>query len=87
MPFGHAETAMENLQQIRRTNLRGLLFELANDGLRGLDAQATFLMTRAAPLKRMLEHDAITALFARNVEWTMQRREGWLDEDHGIDPF
>jgi hypothetical protein len=35
----------------------------------------------------MLEHDFITAPFARNVEWTMHRRDGWLDEDHGADPF
>ena len=80
-------TAMENLQQHRRTNLRGLLFELASEGLRGLDAQAAFFTTRAGTLKGMLEHDFITAPFARNVEWTMQRRDGWLDEDHRADPF
>jgi len=78
---------MENLQQHRRTNLRRLLFELASDGFRGLDAQAALLTTRAAPLKGMLEHDFITAPFARHVEWTMQRRDGWLDDDHRIDPF
>ena len=80
-------TAMENLQQHRRTNLRGLLFELASEGLRGLNAQAAFFTTRAGTLKGMLEHDFITAPFARNVEWTMQRRDGWLDEDHRADPF
>jgi hypothetical protein len=78
---------MENLQQTRRTNLRGLLLELATGGFRGLDAQAAFLTTRAGTLKGMLEHDAIPAPFARTVDWTMQRREGWLDDDHGIDPF
>jgi len=78
---------MENLQQTRRANLRGLLHELANEGLRGLDAQASYLTTRAAPLKGMLEHDFITGPFARHVEWTMQRRDGWLDEDHRTDPF
>jgi hypothetical protein len=78
---------MENLQQTRRTNLRGLLFELATEGFRGLDAQAAFLTTRAGALKGMLAHDAIPAPFARTVEWTMQRREGWLDDDHRTDPF
>jgi len=80
-------TAMENLQQHRRTNLRGLLLELASEGLRGLDAQAAFFTTRSGTLKGMLEHGFITAPFARNVEWAMQRRDGWLDEDHGADPF
>jgi hypothetical protein len=78
---------MESLQQTRRTNLRGLLFELAAEGFRGLDAQAAFLTTRVVTLKGMLEHDAIPAPFARTVEWTMQRREGWLDDDHRTDPF
>lgn len=78
---------MENLQQTRRLNLRGLLFELAADGFRGLDAQAAFLTIQAASLKGMLEHDVISGPFARNVEWTMQRREGWLDDDHRTDPF
>ena len=78
---------MENLQKTRRANLRGLLSELANEGFHGLDAQAAFLATRAAPLKGMLEHEFINAPFARNVEWTMQRRDGWLDEGHDTDPF
>lgn len=78
---------MENLQQTRRANLHGLLFELATEGLRGLDAQAAFFSTKAGALKGMLEHDFITGPFARSVEWTMQRRHGWLDEEHGADPF
>lgn len=78
---------METLQRTRRTNLRGLMCELATEGFRGPDAQATFLTTRVGALKGMLEHDAIPAPFARTVEWTMQRREGWLDDDHGTDPF
>jgi hypothetical protein len=71
---------MENLQQTRRTNLRGLWLELAKEGFRELDAQAAFLTTHAAPLKGMLEHDCIAGPFARNVEWTMHRRVGCLDE-------
>lgn len=35
----------------------------------------------------MLETDPIPHLFARNVEWTLQRRRGWMDEDHREDPF
>jgi hypothetical protein len=78
---------MESLQQTRRANLHGLLRELSKDGLRGLDAQAAFLTTGAIELKGMLEHDAISGPFARTVEWTMQRRDGWLDDDHDADPF
>jgi hypothetical protein len=77
---------METLQQTRRANLRALLVGLADEGMSGLEAQATFLATRAALLKGMLENDAIPTLFARNVEWTFQRRDGWLDEEHGADP-
>jgi len=78
---------MENLQHTRRINLHGLLYELANEGIHGLDAQAAFFVTRAVVLKGMLEQDFITGPFARNVEWTMQRRGGWLDDDHDEDPF
>jgi hypothetical protein len=78
---------MEHLYQLRRANLRGLLRELACEGLSGLDAQASLLVTRGIALKGMLDTDPISHLFARNVEWTMQRRYGWMDEDHREDPF
>lgn len=78
---------MEHLYQVRRTNLHGLLRELAREGLSGLDAQAALLLTRGTALKGMLDGDPISHVFARNVEWTMQRRVGWMDDDHDEDPF
>jgi hypothetical protein len=78
---------MEHVQEHRRANLRTLLGELTAGGLSGLDAQAAFLITSGVSLKNMLARAVIGDRFARNAEWTMHRREGWLDEDHGADPF
>jgi len=75
------------MQEHRRDNLRALLRELAQGGLTGTDAQASFLVTNGATLKNMLGRAVIGDRFARNAEWTMHRRDGWLDEDHQIDPF
>jgi len=78
---------MEHVQDHRRANLRALLGELARGGLTGIDAQAAFLVTSGASLKNMLARAVIGDRFARHAEWTMHRREGWLDEDHKADPF
>jgi hypothetical protein len=78
---------MEHVQEHRRTNLRTLLGELDRGGLAGIEAQATFLVTNSVSLESMLTSAAIGDLFARNTEWTMHRRDGWLDEDHQTDPF
>ena len=75
------------MREHRRDNLRALLRELAQGGLTGIDAQASFLVTDGATLKNMLGRAVIGDRFASNAEWTMHRRDGWLDEDHQIDPF
>lgn len=78
---------MEHVQEHRRANLRTLLGELDRAGLTGLDAQAALLVTNSVNLENMLARADIGDLFARNTEWTMHRRDGWLDEDHRTDPF
>ena len=78
---------MEHVQEHRRTNLRTLLGELDRGGLTGLEAQAAFLVTNSGGLENTLTSAVIGDLFARNTEWTMYRRDGWLDEDHQTDPF
>jgi len=78
---------MEHVQEHRRANLRTLLGELDRGGLTEIEAQAAFLVTNSVSLESMLTSTVIGDLFARNTEWTMHRRDGWLDEDHRTDPF
>ena len=74
----------DHVQLNRRANLRILVAELADDGYLG--AQAAVLGTSTRALQAMLDGDFIGDRDAREFEWAMHRREGWLDEDHRVDP-
>ncbi|QDE39623.1 hypothetical protein FIV34_10605 [Luteibacter pinisoli] len=66
----------------RRANLRTILDELAVDGITGAVTRASILGIDDRELLAMLRGKYISNEAAREIEWAMQRREGWLDEDH-----
>ena len=76
----------DHLQLNRRANLRTLLAELHRDGYVSLLGQAAVLGVNRAALQAMLAGDPIEDHVARELEWAMHRREGWLDKDHRADP-
>jgi hypothetical protein len=74
---------MDSVQLNRRANLHTVIQELAEDGITGETTRATVLGTTQHLLMGMLRGEPISKDFAREVEWVMQRRTGWMDEDHG----
>lgn len=73
---------MDTIQLNRRANLRTILDELAVDGITGAVTRASILGIDDRELLAMLRGKYISNEAAREIEWAMQRREGWLDEDH-----
>ncbi|UPG88227.1 hypothetical protein L2Y96_12435 [Luteibacter aegosomaticola] len=68
-------------QQVnRRGNLRAVLEELEDEGIVGVAAKAHCLQVNPLLLENMLNGGYIPDAFAREVEWVMQRRAGWMDE-------
>jgi hypothetical protein len=71
----------DSLQLNRRGNLRAVLDELEDEGIASLQTQARFLRVNCVLLEKMLNGGYIPEVLAREVEWVMQRRTGWMDED------
>ena len=73
---------MDTIQLNRRANLRTVLDELAVEGITGAVTRSSILGIDDRELLAMLRGKHIGNDAAREIEWAMQRREGWLDEDH-----
>lgn len=73
---------MDTTQLNRRANLRTLLEELTSEGITGTVTRAAILGLDGREVMALLRGKYIGDEAAREIEWSMQRREGWLDEDH-----
>ncbi|HEY4089913.1 MAG TPA: hypothetical protein VGN46_00205 [Luteibacter sp.] len=73
---------MDTIQMNRRVNLRTVLDELAAEGITGAVTRASVLGIDDRELLAMLRGKYISNEACREIEWSMQRREGWMDEDH-----
>lgn len=74
------------LQLCRRANLRTLTEDLEQEGLETLYSKAKFLGISAENLRDMLRGAHIDCNTSRTVEDASNRRRGWLDDDHRLDP-
>jgi len=73
----------DSVQLNRRTNLRGALIELDWLGVCSYENQASFLgLGKRMVLTELLRGADISTTIARDIEWAMQKRRGWMDEDH-----
>ncbi|QWT21426.1 hypothetical protein KPL74_05340 [Bacillus sp. NP157] len=73
---------MDTIQLNRRANLRTVLDELTAEGITGSVTRASILGIDDREVLAMLRGKHIDNEAAREVEWAMQRRVGWMDEDH-----
>lgn len=81
-------SADDGVQLNRRANLRGVLIELDWLGVCSYENQAAFLgLGKRQVLTDLLRGTDIEAAAARDVEWAMQKRCGWMDEDHRGEPL
>lgn len=84
----HVTSPEDGVQLNRRTNLRGILIELDWIGVCSYENQAAFLgLGKRQVLTDLLRGVDITAPTARDIEWAMQKRSGWMDEDHRGEPL
>jgi hypothetical protein len=84
----HLTTPDDGVQLIRRANLRGALIELDWLGVCSYENQAAFLgLGKRQVLTEFLRSADISSATARDVEWAMQKRRGWMDEDHRGEPL
>jgi hypothetical protein len=75
------------VQLNRRASLRIVLGELAWAGVSSTAGQAALLGLRPGKaLAGFLRGDPISDAVAREIEWAMQRRDRWMDEDHRDPP-
>lgn len=76
------------VQLNRRANLRSVLIELDWLGVCSYENQAAFLgLGKRQILTDLLRGSDITTSAARDIEWAMQKRCGWMDEDHRDEPL
>ncbi|HVI55618.1 MAG TPA: hypothetical protein VM621_11305 [Luteibacter sp.] len=84
----HVISADDGVQLNRRANLRGILIELDWTGVCSYENQASFLgLGKRQVLTEFLRGVDITTAVARDIEWAMQKRRGWMDEDHRGEPL
>jgi hypothetical protein len=84
----HLTSPDDGIQRNRRMNLRGALIELDWLGVCSYENQAAFLgLGKRQVLTDLLRGTDITAAAARDIEWAMQKRSGWMDEDHRAEPL
>lgn len=73
----------DSVQLNRRANLRDVIDELQWEGTCSMEEQVAYLgLASRDSLLALLRGAEITAAHAREIEWSMQRRSGWMDEDH-----
>jgi hypothetical protein len=71
------------MQLNRHANLQACVDELERCGTTSKCDQAEFLgVSSGKGLKVLISGDHIYDVAAREIEWAMQKRDGWLDEDH-----
>lgn len=70
---------MDELQRVRRTNLRFLLNELRREGIAHRESRARMLGIPPDDFQRIVDGAPISDRLARDVEWAMNRPRGWLD--------
>jgi hypothetical protein len=64
----------------RRINLQHLSRQLAAEGVESLAAQGAALgYLTETELRNLLDGEPISDTVAREIEWAVQRPEGWLD--------
>jgi hypothetical protein len=79
----HVTSPLDDIQLNRRANLRGVLIELDWLGVCSYENQASFLgLGKRQVLTELLRGGEITPSMARDMEWAMQKRKGWMDDDH-----
>jgi hypothetical protein len=84
----HAALPTDSMQLNRRANLRGVLIELDWLGVCSYENQASFLgLGKRQVLTDLLRGADITSHVARDMEWAMHKRSGWMDEDHRGEPL
>jgi hypothetical protein len=84
----HLLSPVDGLQLNRRANLRGVLVELDWLGVCSYENQAAFLgLRKRQVLTDLLRGAEIPAPMARDMEWAMHKRQGWMDEDHRGEPL
>jgi len=84
----HVTSPDDGIQLNRRANLRAVLIELDWLGVCSYENQAAFLgLGKRQILTDLLRGTDITTSAARDVEWAMQKRCGWMDEDHRNEPL
>lgn len=74
-PFHH-----EDIQLLRRARLGVILDELRREGAPSLTAQALSLGIHPFDLAEIVEGADIGDRMARDIEWAMNLRDGWLDD-------
>ncbi|HXS18995.1 MAG TPA: hypothetical protein VN764_17475 [Polyangiaceae bacterium] len=68
------------LQTRRRANLRHLIQSLDEEGVQSVDAKAAIVANMTGrQLQGLMEGDTISDTLAREIEWGMNRPNGWLD--------
>lgn len=77
---------MSELQRIRHENLLAVCKVLDGDNVIGTAAQAEALGVAESLLRSWLNGRLITDGLARELEWSVQRPSGWMDEDHWGQP-
>jgi len=70
---------MDELQRVRRNNLRLLLNELRREGIGCRQSRARMLGIPPDEFGRIVDGAPIGDRLARDVEWAMNRPRGWLD--------
>ncbi|GAA0912494.1 hypothetical protein GCM10009552_27070 [Rothia nasimurium] len=73
-----------DIQQLRRARLRLILDELRVEGAPSLTAQALALGIHAFDLAEIVEGADIEDRMARDIEWAMNLRSGWLDDESSL---
>lgn len=80
MPPHNHERIHPQLQTRRRANLRFLVLQMQRDRLESWDVLGNLLGgIPGIDLQEMLRDRPITDAEAREIEWSAQRPNGWLD--------
>src|SRR4051812_41650850 len=72
----------DTVQLNRRASLRAVIDELHWMGTLSAEEQVASLgFSSREVLTSMLQGAEIPAVIAREIEWAMQKRDGWMDDD------
>jgi hypothetical protein len=73
----------DSVQLNRRANFRDVIAELQWLGTSSVEEQVAYLgLASRERMTGMLRGADISFAMAREIEWAMHKREGWMDEDH-----